>query len=63
MSCFTRVISRLFKGHMKKIIAKTGILCASVIVMLMAGVLIVVVHIAKFIRKFGYERNPFRRSQ
>ncbi|MCK5259520.1 MAG: hypothetical protein KAJ70_00515 [Candidatus Omnitrophica bacterium] len=47
---------------MKKIIEKIGILCASVIIMLMASVLIVIVHIAKFIRKFGYERNPFRRS-
>ncbi|MCK5014997.1 MAG: hypothetical protein KAS66_14390 [Candidatus Omnitrophica bacterium] len=47
---------------MKKIIVKIGILCASVIVMLMAGVLIIVVHVAKFIRKVGYERNPFRKS-
>lgn len=47
---------------MKTIFTKFWIICASVVVMLMAAVLIVVVHIAKFIRKVGYEHNPFRRS-
>jgi len=39
---------------MKEIIKKVGILCASVVVMFMAAVLIVIVHMAKFFRKGFY---------
>ena len=55
-------IHKKLKNYMRNIFLKIWIFCASVIVMLMAAVLILVVHIAKVIRKYGYERNPFCRS-
>ena len=39
---------------MKELITRIWILCASVVVMFMAAVLIVIVHIAKFLRKGFY---------
>lgn len=48
---------------MKEVFTKFWILCASVVVILMAAILIVIVHIAKLIRKFGYGLISLRASQ
>jgi len=47
---------------MKGIFTKCGLLICSVVVMLMASTLIIIVHLAKLIRKFNLIQNSANES-